>query len=187
MKNKTFTIPNIISLIRIVLIPVFIAIYFSELKNAHAWAFVIIILSALSDMADGIIARRFDMVSDIGKVLDPIADKLTQVAIVVILCFKHKTLIPVFCVLFTKELLTAFAATFWFRKGMKPVSARWWGKLSTALLYASFMYYMVIDMMTYHSLFAVDITIMVAIISCLLFSMCGYIKTVLLDTKQTQN
>ncbi len=186
MKSKTFTIPNVISLIRIALIPVFIAIYFSNIKNAHAWAFTIIILSALSDMADGIIARKFDMISDLGKVLDPIADKLSQVAIVTILCFKHKTLIPVFCVLFTKELLTAFAATFWFKKGMKPVSARWWGKLSTALLYSSFMYYMIVDMIPYNSIFAVDLVIMIAIISCLLFSMCGYIKTVLLDTKHTQ-
>ena len=186
MKSKKFTIPNIISLIRIVLIPVFIAIYFSDMKNAHAWAFLIIILSAISDVADGIIARRFNMVSDLGKVLDPIADKLTQVAIVTILCFKHKTLIPVFCVLFTKELLTAFAAASWFKKGMKPVSARWWGKLSTALLYASFMYYMIVDMTSYNSIFAVDIAIMIAIISCLLFAMCGYIKTILLDTKHTQ-
>ncbi|MBR6694250.1 MAG: CDP-alcohol phosphatidyltransferase family protein [Clostridia bacterium] len=186
MENKKLTIPNIISLIRIALIPVFIYIYFGDFKNCHRWAFVIIILSALSDMADGIIARRFNMISDLGKVLDPIADKLTQVAIVVILCFKHKTLIPVFCVLFTKELLTACAAAFWFKKGMKPVSARWWGKLSTALLYTSFMYYMIIDIIAYDSVLAVDISIMLAIIFCLLFSMCGYIKTVLLDTKHTQ-
>ena len=186
MENRKLTIPNIISLIRILLIPVFVAIYFSEIKNGQQWAFLIIILSALSDVADGIIARKFNMVSDLGKVLDPIADKLTQIAFVVILCFKHTTLIPVFCVLFTKELLTAFAAGFWFKKGMKPVSARWWGKLSTALLYISFMYYMIIDIMAYESIFAVDITIMLAVIFCLIFSMCGYIKTVLLDTKHTQ-
>ncbi len=186
MENKKLTIPNIISLIRIALIPVFIAIYFSDIKNGQQWAFLIIVLSALSDVADGIIARKFNMVSNFGKVLDPIADKLTQVAIVVILCFKHTTLIPVFCVLFTKELLTAFAATFWFKKGMKPVSARWWGKLSTALLYSTFMYYMIIDMLAYNGIYAIDLTIMVAVIACLLFSMCGYIKTVLLDTKHTQ-
>lgn len=186
MKKGNLTIPNIISAIRIALIPVFITIYFSDLKNSLIWSFVIIVLSGISDVADGLIARKFNMVSDLGKVLDPIADKLTQVAVAVILCFKHTLLIPVFCVLFTKELLTAFAAGALFKKGMKPESARWWGKLATALLYISFMYYLIIDIVGYTSLLAVDISIMLILIACLIFAMCGYIKMALYESKHTQ-
>lgn len=181
--KKSITIPNIISFIRIVLIPVYIAVYFSGADNSRTCALVILVLSAISDIADGFIARKFEMVSDLGKVLDPIADKLTQVAVAVVLSITHRTLFPVLCVLFTKELLTAVAAAFWFKSGNGAVSARWWGKVSTALLYASFMYYMLSDILSFGN-FTVDIIITAAIIVCLLFSMCGYIKTVLLGSKQ---
>ncbi len=184
--KKNLTIPNIISAIRIVLIPIYILLYFSNIENNHIYALIVLIFSALSDIVDGFIARKFNMISDLGKVLDPIADKLTQVAVVIVLCFSHQTLIPVLCVLFTKELLTAVAAAFWFKSGKGAVSARWWGKVSTALLYASFMFYMVSDILSFKN-FTIDVIIMVAIIACLLFSMCGYIKTVLLNSKQPQN
>ena len=84
MKN-IFTIPNIISLFRLVLIPFFAIIYFSDsFEYRYFWCVFIILLSGLSDIVDGVIARKCNMISDLGKILDPIADKLTQV--VVILC-----------------------------------------------------------------------------------------------------
>ncbi len=180
--KKNLTIPNIISSFRIVLIPVFMLLYFSNLENNYYYAFFVIVLSSISDIADGIIARKFNMISDFGKVLDPIADKLTQLALVVIFCFNHPNLMPVLCVLFTKELLTAVAAAIWLKKGLKPISAKWWGKVSTALLYASFMYYILSDIWSFNNNI-IDITITVLTIACLLFSMCGYIKTVMTNAK----
>ena len=180
--KSNFTIPNMISAFRILLIPIFVLLYFSNIEHCYFYAFIVIVLSSISDIADGIIARKFNMISDLGKVLDPIADKLTQLALVLILCFKHPTLMPVFFVLFTKELLTAVAAAIWFKKGLKPISAKWWGKVSTALLYASFMYYILSDFWLFKN-GIIDIIITALVIVCLLFSMCGYIKTVLTNTK----
>lgn len=79
MANKRiFTIPNLLSVFRLVLIPVFVWTYC--VREAYLVTAGILLLSGLTDIADGFIARRFHMVSDLGKALDPIADKLTQAA-----------------------------------------------------------------------------------------------------------
>ena len=174
--KKVFTIPNIISMLRILLIPVFAVIYFLKIENNYEYAFAVILFSGLSDIVDGFIARKFNMISDVGKVLDPIADKLTQVAVAVCLCANHRTLFPVLVVLVTKELLTLVAATVWLRSGRLPISARWWGKVSTALLYASFAYYILCDIISFQN-DIIDILIPALTIASLLFSMCGYLKT----------
>ena len=174
--KKVFTIPNIISMFRIVLIPLFAYIYFLNFDNNYTYAFGIILFSALSDVVDGFIARKFNMISDVGKVLDPIADKLTQVAVVLCLCVNHRTLFPVLMVLITKELLTLVAAAIWLRSGLQPISARWWGKVSTALLYASFAYYIISDIFSF-DVMIVNILVPIISIGFLLFSMCGYLKT----------
>ncbi|MEE1278406.1 MAG: CDP-alcohol phosphatidyltransferase family protein [Acutalibacteraceae bacterium] len=173
--KKVFTIPNIISMFRILLIPIFCVLYFSSLDKGYIYAFAVIILSAASDIIDGFIARRFNMISDVGKVLDPFADKLTQVVVAVCLAFNHKMLLPVLSVLATKELLTGVAATLWLKNGLEPISARWWGKVSTALLYASFIYYVICDIFMFNN-HVVDIVFTVLTIAFLLFSMCGYIR-----------
>lgn len=181
--KKVITIPNIISLFRIVLIPVFCLLYFSGLEKGFVYAFEIVILSALSDVIDGFIARKFNMISDVGKVLDPIADKLTQVALVVCLTFNHKMLFPVLSVLVTKELLTAVAAALWLKNGREPISARWWGKVSTALLYTSFMYYILCDIFAYNNMY-IEVFFTAITIAFLLFSMCSYIKLVIYNKPQ---
>ena len=79
------TIPNWLSFLRIALIPVFSILF---IKEIYIPAFVLMIIAALTDLIDGKIARKYNMVSNLGKILDPIADKLSQVAIVIILIFK---------------------------------------------------------------------------------------------------
>ena len=74
--NKVFTIPNILSFFRLILIPVLIWSY--VVKKNYAATGWILLLSGLTDIADGFIARRFHMISKLGKILDPVADKLTQ-------------------------------------------------------------------------------------------------------------
>ena len=77
-QNKILTIPNLLSLFRLCLIPVFMWIYCVE-KN-YLWTGIILIISGLTDTVDGFVARHFNMISDLGKILDPVADKLTQAA-----------------------------------------------------------------------------------------------------------
>ena len=91
--NRIFTIPNLLSLIRILLIPVFVALFFHD---EMIWAALILIISGLTDTLDGYIARHFNMITNLGKVLDPIADKLTQAVVAFCLCVKMPAVIPLF-------------------------------------------------------------------------------------------
>ncbi len=175
MKN-IFTIPNIISFIRLLLIPLFVYIYFSEtILNNYFWCIFIVLLSGFSDVLDGIIARKCNMVSDLGKILDPIADKLTQVVIVLSLVIKYPILWPMFIVLFLKELFTLFASIYVLANGTKPISARWWGKLSTLVIFVTMFYTILIDIVSTLSLIPLYILIVASIV-CMIISVTGYFK-----------
>lgn len=128
------TIPNWLCFIRIALIPVFTALF---VKEQYIAAFITMIVAALTDVFDGKIARKFNMVSNLGKILDPIADKLSQIAIVIILLVKFWDG-PLKYILFLfifKELLMIIGAGILMSKGMRPVAAEVWGKLATVVFY----------------------------------------------------
>ena len=174
MKN-IFTIPNIISFFRLMLVPLFVITYFHEAEyNTYFWSIIIVLVSGASDIIDGVIARKYNMVSDVGKVLDPIADKLTQVVIIMCLAVKHPLIIPMFAVLFIKELLTLFAALHLLSKGTKPISSKWFGKLSTVVIFATMFYTIIVDRFNYPEII-LYILIVLSII-CMLISVGGYFK-----------
>lgn len=128
------TIPNWLCFIRIALIPVFTALF---VKEQYIAAFITMVVAALTDVFDGKIARKFNMVSNLGKILDPIADKLSQIAIVIILLVKFWDG-PLKYILFLfifKELLMVIGAGILMAKGMRPVAAEVWGKLATVVFY----------------------------------------------------
>ena len=128
------TIPNWLCFIRIALIPVFTVLF---VKEQYIAAFITMIVAALTDVFDGKIARKFNMVSNLGKILDPIADKLSQIAIVIILLVKFWDG-PLKYILFLfifKELLMVICAGILMAKGMRPVAAEVWGKLATVVFY----------------------------------------------------
>ena len=80
-----WNIPNLLSLLRILLVPVFVILYLlssDERMDLMYWSFGVLILSGVTDSLDGIIARKCNQITDLGKLLDPVADKLTQVAVV---------------------------------------------------------------------------------------------------------
>ncbi len=131
-KNKIFTIPNIISLFRILLIPAFIFFYFTD---NYLVAAIILGVSGLSDVADGFIARKFNMISKFGKIIDPIADKLTQASIGVCLTIKHTELLPVLILFCIKETLMLIGAFILFKHNLRPAEAKWWGKLGTVMIF----------------------------------------------------
>ena len=92
-KKDILNIPNLLSLFRLLLIPVYITIYLrAQDKADYFLAASILAVSCLTDMIDGQIARRFNMITDLGKLLDPIADKLTQFALVLCLSLRHPVL-----------------------------------------------------------------------------------------------
>lgn len=140
MRKDIFTIPNILSYFRIALIPVFVILFLNAYSRNgigyHVGAVVTLVVSGLTDMLDGRIARKFDMITELGKIVDPLADNLTQFAVVVCLAIEYRLLIPVIALLVIKELSMAVLGVVFLRKGRKLKGAHWYGKVSTVVFYA---------------------------------------------------
>lgn len=140
-ENKIITIPNMLSIFRILLLPVFVILY---LNAETSWEFlratIVLAVSALTDLIDGKIARKFNMISRLGKVLDPIADKLTHITIAFCLCWQIPQMIYVLILLLIKELSMMFMALYGtFRKNKKIWdSAQWYGKVCTTIVFIVF-------------------------------------------------
>lgn len=132
-KNQILTIPNLLSVFRLALIPVIVWLYCAKGENKLAVA--VIVLSGLTDVADGFIARRFNMVSDFGKILDPVADKLTQAAIVICLIRRYSLMKLLVLVLIVKEILMAALGYVTIKRKDSVNSSQWHGKLTTVLIY----------------------------------------------------
>lgn len=130
--HKIWTIPNILSLIRICLIPVIIWLYC--FRQTYWLAGVVIAISGITDIADGIIARKYSMVTNVGKLLDPTADKLTQIAIVFCLSVQFVPMRILLVVLVIKELIILLLTYLAARK--KSINnSQWYGKLCTVILF----------------------------------------------------
>ena len=130
--------PNLISFIRICLIPFFV---WHMLDERFLPAGVILVLSGVSDALDGFLARRFGWISQLGKVLDPAADKLTQVAVSITLGYivgqRYLWIWWFFAVLLAKELLMLTLGAGLLKKGVTLEGARWPGKVNTVLFYVT--------------------------------------------------
>ncbi len=132
-KDQILTIPNLLSLVRLLLIPLIIHLYVEE--EAYLAAAAVIVLSGLTDIADGIIARKFHMVSDFGKILDPVADKVTQGAILLCLGHRFPLMIPLVIVFVLKECIMSVFGIYVIRKVGDVKGANWYGKANTVFLY----------------------------------------------------
>ncbi len=130
---RIFTIPNLLSFLRICMIPLIVWLYMAkESFWAAGW---LLVLSGITDLVDGYIARRFHMVSSLGKALDPIADKLTQAAVLVCLLFRFPLMLLPFILMAAKEIFTGITNLLIIRKTGQVQGAKWHGKAATAILY----------------------------------------------------
>lgn len=137
-KKEIFTIPNLLSLFRIILIPIYMNIYLDATEDHQYFlAGSILAVSCLTDMVDGFIARKFHMITNVGKVLDPLADKLTQLALILSLSAKYTVLYPVLALFLVKELFQGGSFVFFARKGKVLPGALWAGKVCTTVLFLS--------------------------------------------------
>ena len=137
-KKDLFTIPNWLSFFRLVLIPVYVSIYLkAEDMVDYAIAAGILAVSCLTDMIDGKIARHFNMISTIGKVLDPVADKATQFTLTVCLAIKHPVLWHLAALFVLKEGFQLVAGILAFRQGKMLNGALITGKFCTCVLFVS--------------------------------------------------
>lgn len=135
MVKDFVSIPNILSYFRIILVFVFVYVYQQDIRYKSLYLGMILICSGISDILDGYIARKYNMVTELGKCIDPIADKLTQFVLLICLLAKYPMAYVTLGIFIVKELIVT--VTGWkviFFQG-KNDGAKWYGKLSTVVFY----------------------------------------------------
>lgn len=137
-KKDILNIPNLLSLFRLALIPVYVHIYLNATETRdYLLAGTVLAISCLTDMIDGKIARHFNMITPLGKLLDPIADKFTQLVLTICLSLKYPAMRPVLILFLAKEFFQFFAALINYRKGKALDGALMAGKICTTVLFTS--------------------------------------------------
>lgn len=132
-EKKIITIPNVLSFFRLCLIPVIVWLY--SIEHHYIRVGYILILSGVTDMADGFIARHFHMISNLGKILDPIADKLTQGVMLMCLVLRFPLMIVPFILLIGKEIYMSVSGILVIQRTGVVCGAEWHGKAATCFLY----------------------------------------------------
>lgn len=139
--GEALSVPNLLSYFRLLLIPVFVTLYVQE---RFAAALITLVASGLSDILDGRIARRYNMVTNLGKILDPVADKLTQCAMIACIASRYPAMWLLLGVHIVKELIMLWMGVRVLRKTDTVNSAIWCGKLCTGVIYAVMMLHVII-------------------------------------------
>jgi cardiolipin synthase len=132
VKSEILTIPNMLSIVRILIIPVIVYLYC--FKHDSIATLIWVIISTLTDIADGYIARRFNMITDFGKFIDPVADKATQLAVFACLVTKFPLMLLPFIVLLVKEIGSLLLRLYLYKKTEIVEGAKWHGKASTGVV-----------------------------------------------------
>ena len=126
-------IPNALTIVRFIIIP--FIVYFI-ITGQYIAGFVMLTISGLTDVLDGFIARKFNFITNFGKLIDPLADKATQVSVLASLTFKGIVPLWILLIVFIKEFIMVSGASFLYGKKL-VVSSRWYGKLATVLFYVA--------------------------------------------------
>ncbi|WP_411338308.1 CDP-alcohol phosphatidyltransferase family protein [Ruminococcus gauvreauii] len=186
-KNVTkeyLSIPNLLGYFRILLLPVYLYVYVnaSSERDYHLAVFIIF-LSFLSDFLDGKIARRFDMVTDFGKILDPIADKITQGALALSFTFRYPAVAVLLTVFLIKEAVMGILGLYLIRQGVPAEGAKMHGKICTALLDAA-----MLVLLLFHDIpsFFVSLLILACILA-IIISFILYLRQYRRQIKELRN
>ena len=163
-------IPNILTILRFFLIPV---ILFYLIQDNFILAFIFLTLSALTDVLDGTIARKYNYITNFGKLIDPLADKLTQLSILVVLYLKDIVPIWILVVVILKEFAMISGASFLYGKEL-VVSSKWYGKLATVLFYIAIVSSLIIRQFNLN--FSFDIYIYYLALIATIFSLLMYFR-----------
>ncbi len=178
--GKNITVPNILSVLRIMIIIPFVL---SFVKDNYILAGFLLILSGFSDLLDGMIARKFNQITDLGKMLDPAADKLTLMAVMICVGIKLTRIFPFMIILIIKEVLMLVAGLILINRNQLPPPAKWYGKLATTVFYVS-----VITIVALKAIWNIDngsvnlIFMMITAVS-MIYALTRYFKTFVLMIK----
>lgn len=171
-EDRIFTIPNILSMFRIVLIVPMIIFF---INYNYIGAIACIVVSGLSDMLDGMIARKFNQISKLGKILDPIADKLTLVAVIICIGLLIPSVRLIVIILAAKDILMLLGGAYLIHRGITPPAAKWYGKAATVIFYLSVTAVVALEVAKIAAQFSVLVTILLAITAvAMLFSLIMY-------------
>lgn len=166
-------IPNILTIIRFLLIPIILIYIFT---GNYILALIVFTISALTDIADGFIARKFNLVSNFGKLMDPLADKLTQIATLTSLVIKNIIPIWILIIVISKEFIMICGASFLYGKDV-VVYSKWYGKLSTVLLYIAIVFSLLTKQFELTGIWEyIDLALFTLAIIMTLFALVMYIK-----------
>ncbi len=181
-RDQIITIPNMLSFFRLALIPVIVWLYVME--NSPIWTAIVILFSSLTDIVDGFIARKFNMTSDFGKAIDPLADKLTQLSVLFCLLTRFGLIILLPIIVMIVKEIGAFVLRFIvYKKTERVDSAEWHGKVNTVLLHAIILLHVVWpEIPTEISTISILACTGMMILSCVLYSIAS--ASALLATKK---
>ena len=167
-------IPNILTIIRFLMIPIII---FSVINGDYLVAFILFTISGITDIVDGFIARKFNLISNFGKLMDPLADKLTQVSMLAILVLQNIIPIWILVIVVLKEFIMVCGASFLYGKDV-VVYSKWYGKLATVLFYIAIVSSLLIAEFNVTNSFAnFDMYLYYLALVTTIFSLIMYIKT----------
>ena len=168
-------IPNTLTIIRFFLIPFIVLHIFT---GNYILAFVLFTLSGITDIADGLIARKFNLITNFGKLMDPLADKLTQISTIASLTIIHIIPIWILVVVLLKELIMIAGASFLYGKDV-VVYSKWYGKLATVLFYLAIVFSLLINQFKLENFWAnLDLWLFYLALFATIFSLLMYIKDV---------
>lgn len=138
-KKDWLSIPNILSLVRLILIPIFAWVYLTASENDEFYfAAIIVVISGITDFLDGTIARKYNMITELGKFLDPLADKLTQGTLFLCLAIRHPLMWLLLALWAVKDgFMGIMGLILLKKKNTKLDGAKWYGKVCTAIIYVA--------------------------------------------------
>ena len=130
-------LPNALSILRLVMVPAFVGVFFSDIPHAHQFAGLIFLLAAITDMLDGRIARKYNQITRLGRILDPLADKLMTAAALV--CIIIAKIIPlwIFIVFAVKEILMGIGSIVLYKHIDDVPPSNIVGKASTVVFFTA--------------------------------------------------
>ncbi len=185
-------VPNILTVIRFILIPpIVITITYEQ----FVLSLILLILSGITDVLDGAIARRFNLVTNFGKLIDPLADKATQTAILVTLAIKGIIPFWILAIVIVKEFAMIAGASFLYGKEL-VVSSKWYGKLTTVLFYIAIASSLTIRYINAHipdanindfSIYIYCLALLSTILALVLYFRAFNMKTYIKDEVKKQN
>lgn len=171
--KRNITVPNILSFLRIVIVIPFVL---SFMEDNYVLAGGLLILSGLSDLFDGIIARKFNQITPLGKMLDPTADKLTLMAVMMCVGLKFPKVFPFMVILVVKEVLMLLAGLILICRNQSPPPARWYGKLATVVFYISVILIIVLKALMGIDNGYINLTLMIITATCMMYALFKYFK-----------